>query len=70
MPAAAARGRFADVSSLRFLSVFICVYCGCLNSQAAKQTNFVFFLVDDMGWADIGANGSTFHETPNIDRLA
>jgi len=50
--------------------VFICVYCGCLNSQAAKQTNFVFFLVDDMGWADIGANGSTFHETPNIDRLA
>ena len=58
------------MSSLRFLSVFICVYCGCLNSQAAKQINFVFFLVDDMGWADIGANGSTFHETPNIDRLA
>jgi len=23
-----------------------------------------------MGWADIGANGSKFHETPNIDRLA
>ena len=22
-----------------------------------------------MGWADIGANGSKFHETPNIDRL-
>ena len=22
-----------------------------------------------MGWADIGANGSEFHETPNIDRL-
>ena len=37
---------------------------------AAKQTNFLFFLVDDMGWADIGANGSTFHETPHIDRLA
>jgi arylsulfatase A-like enzyme len=58
------------VNSLRFLSVFICVFCGCLNNQAAKQTNFLFFLVDDMGWADIGANGSTFHETPNIDRLA
>ena len=38
--------------------------------DAAKQTNFLFFLVDDMGWADIGANGSTYHETPNIDRLA
>ena len=36
----------------------------------AKSRNFVFFLVDDMGWADIGANGSTFHETPNIDKLA
>ncbi|MBS33461.1 MAG: arylsulfatase [Verrucomicrobiales bacterium] len=38
--------------------------------DAAKKTNFLFFLVDDMGWADIGANGSTFHETPHIDRLA
>ena len=35
-----------------------------------KPLNFVFFLVDDMGWADIGANGSTFHETPNVDKLA
>jgi len=41
-----------------------------LNAQAAKQTNFLFFLVDDMGWADIGANGSKFHETPHIDGLA
>ncbi|MEM7655900.1 MAG: sulfatase [Bacteroidota bacterium] len=32
--------------------------------------NFVFFLVDDMGWADLGCYGSTFYETPNIDRLA
>tara|TARA_B100001758_G_scaffold104254_1_gene89240 strand:+ start:5155 stop:6531 length:1377 start_codon:yes stop_codon:yes gene_type:complete len=38
--------------------------------HAEKQTNFLFFLVDDMGWADIGANGSKFHETPHIDRLA
>ncbi|HCC69956.1 MAG TPA: sulfatase [Bacteroidales bacterium] len=30
----------------------------------------VFFLVDDMGWRDIGVNGSTFYETPHIDRLA
>jgi len=32
--------------------------------------NFVFFLVDDLGWVDTGAYGSTFHETPNIDALA
>ncbi len=38
--------------------------------SAAPRPNFVFFLVDDLGWADIGAFGSTFHETPNIDKLA
>jgi len=35
-----------------------------------KNPNFVFFLIDDMGWADVGCYGSSFHETPNIDRLA
>ena len=34
------------------------------------QTNFVFFLVDDLGWRDLGCFGSSFHETPNVDRLA
>jgi arylsulfatase A-like enzyme len=35
-----------------------------------SNTNFVFFLVDDMGMMDLGTYGSTFHETPNIDKLA
>ncbi len=35
-----------------------------------ETPNFVFFLVDDLGWMDIGANGSTFYETPSIDKLA
>ena len=36
-----------------------------------KRLNFVFFLVDDYGWVDIGANNPhCFYETPNIDRLA
>lgn len=52
------------------VSVFLSLLCGWLNVGAAKQTNFLFFLVDDMGWADIGANGSKFHETPHIDKLA
>jgi arylsulfatase A-like enzyme len=50
--------------------VFLSLLCGWLNAGAAKQTNFLFILVDDMGWADIGVNGSRFHETPHIDRLA
>jgi hypothetical protein len=35
-----------------------------------KPVNFVFILVDDLGWSDIGCYGSTFYETPNIDKLA
>jgi arylsulfatase A-like enzyme len=32
--------------------------------------NVVLFLVDDLGQRDLGCYGSTFYETPNIDRLA
>ncbi|MHC4736738.1 MAG: sulfatase, partial [Planctomycetota bacterium] len=38
--------------------------------RSGRQPNFVFFLIDDMGFKDIGCNGSTFYETPNIDKLA
>ncbi|MDA1332584.1 MAG: sulfatase [Bacteroidetes bacterium] len=35
------------------------------------QPNFLFILVDDLGYMDIGAyNPNTFYETPNVDRLA
>jgi arylsulfatase A-like enzyme len=30
----------------------------------------VFFLVDDLGWSDVGCYGSSFYETPNIDHLS
>ncbi len=36
----------------------------------ADKLNIVLILMDDLGWADVGCNGSTFYETPNIDRLA
>ena len=52
------------------IPVLLCVLFCSIEATAAKQTNFLFFLVDDMGWADIGVNGSKFHETPHIDRLA
>jgi arylsulfatase A-like enzyme len=34
-----------------------------------KRLNFVFVLLDDLGWRDFGCYGNTFHETPNLDRL-
>lgn len=37
---------------------------------AAEKPNIVFFLIDDLGWRDVGCFGSRFYETPNVDRLA
>jgi len=38
--------------------------------ENTRPINIVFFLVDDLGWTDVGCFGSTFYETPNIDQLA
>ena len=39
-----------------------------VNNSA--KPNILFILVDDLGYHDLGITGSTFYETPNIDRLA
>ncbi len=65
----------------KFPHVFLLVAVVCIallgaqHSQASqdgkkKKLNFVFILVDDMGWTDAGCLGSKFYETPNIDKLA
>jgi arylsulfatase A-like enzyme len=43
---------------------------GITTPKPEKKLNVVFFLVDDLGWKDLGCFGSSFYETPNIDRLA
>ena len=40
------------------------------SSSTASRPNVLLFLVDDLGWADLGCYGSTYHETPQIDALA
>lgn len=40
------------------------------SAFADTSPNVVLFLIDDMGWNDIGASGSDFYKTPNIDQLA
>jgi arylsulfatase A-like enzyme len=39
------------------------------NGQTDRP-NVVVFLVDDLGWRDLGCYGSTFYETPRIDEFA
>lgn len=35
-----------------------------------KRPNIVVILADDLGWTDLTCYGSTFYETPNLDKLA
>lgn len=52
-------------------SAITCIILICGITAFSRPTpNIVFFLVDDMGWTDLGCYGSTFYETPNIDKLA
>src|SRR5947209_2505966 len=50
------------------------VSLGCSGTaraaEPARPPNIVFYLIDDMGWTDLGCLGSDLYETPNIDRLA
>ncbi|WP_146536142.1 sulfatase [Rubripirellula reticaptiva] len=42
-----------------------------LGADQETQPNFVVFLVDDLGYMDVGANNpDCFYETPNINRLS
>lgn len=62
------------MNSSRYSALFILLLfisgSSCSADKTKKKPNVIFMLVDDMGWMDIGANGSTFYETPNIDNLA
>jgi arylsulfatase A len=39
-------------------------------AQSPRPLNFIFILIDDMGWTDLGCYGSKSYDTPDIDRLA
>ena len=53
-----------------------CFFVICLaiwTTVAVAETgrrNFVFILADDLGITDLGVEGSTFYESPHLDRLA
>lgn len=55
--------------------LFIFLLLGLIACQSAKKTkiekpNFLFILVDDLGYYDLSCTGSKYYETPNIDRIA
>lgn len=65
------RRQFLKSLGLAFTSIAV-PGCSTWLRQRRRdpRPNFVFILIDDLGYTDLGCYGSTFYETPNIDRLA
>lgn len=64
------------INYLFFLVAFTIIHLtSCAQKKSismatkATQPNVLFIIVDDLGYKDIGAYGSSFYETPNIDQL-
>lgn len=53
-----------------FLLIVALVCCADTAKAEQPKMNVVFFLIDDLGWRDLGCYGSDYYKTPNIDRLA
>jgi arylsulfatase A-like enzyme len=46
------------------------VFAGTVTWAEDRPPNVVFILADDLGWTDLGCQGSKFYQTPHIDRMA
>ncbi|MFT5467410.1 MAG: arylsulfatase A [Verrucomicrobiales bacterium] len=57
--------------SIKPLAILIAMFAISPLAQAQERPpNIVLIFVDDLGWMDLGCQGSDFYKTPNIDRLA
>jgi uncharacterized sulfatase len=50
--------------------LFLAVFLVPASIFAAQRPNFLFVLIDDMGYADLSCYGQKQIETPNMDRMA
>jgi hypothetical protein len=64
--------RSSEIAMKRALICFVLFLCAQRHLHAqeqAKKPNIIFFLIDDLGYTDVGFNGGDI-KTPNIDKLA
>lgn len=55
---------------MKTFSLLFTVLALLSTASAADKPNIVFIMADDLGWRDLGCFGSTYHQTPNLDKLA
>lgn len=60
---------FTNIKKLATALAVTAGFTQCTNIKKPQKPNVVFFLVDDMGWKDLGCYGAKLYETPNIDKL-
>jgi len=52
-------------------TIILCLPCALSGAASGEQRpNILFILADDLGQRDLGCYGSTFYETPSLDRMA
>ncbi len=56
--------------TFRIIPIIALAAVALLPRLSAEKPNFLFILIDDLGWTDLGCYGSEFYETPRIDALA
>ncbi|TNF32955.1 MAG: heparan N-sulfatase [Gammaproteobacteria bacterium] len=56
---------------VRWAGIFALWFCSmsCIATPSGKP-NFIVFVLDDLGWEDLGAYGNPYVKTPVIDQLA
>ena len=52
------------------ISLLLCSGLFAKACTSLSKPNVVFILVDDLGWSDLGCYGSSFYDTPELDKLA
>lgn len=55
---------------LKRIALFALLAAPLYGQETSSKWNVVLILADDLGWRDLGCTGSTFYETPALDRLA
>ncbi len=51
-------------------SLSLLLFAALAPTAYAAEPNVVLIVADDLGGRDLGCTGSTYHHTPNLDRLA